>query len=42
MIHMARDVGNIDVGGVLQQLVEISTVFARGRHADLLVYSGSK
>jgi len=30
--HIARGVGNNDVGGVLQQIVEISNVFARRRH----------
>jgi len=30
---MARDVGNNDVGAVLKQLVKISNVFARPRHA---------
>jgi len=30
---MTRGVGNNDVGAVLQQVVEISNVFARGCHA---------
>jgi len=32
MGHMARGVGNNDVGAVLKQVVNISDVFARGRH----------
>jgi len=33
MGHTARGVGNIDVGAVLKQVVEISNVFIRRRHA---------
>jgi len=32
MVHMARGVGNNDVGVVLNQAVKISNVFARERH----------
>ena len=31
--HMASGVGNIDVCAVLQRVVKISNVFAKGRHA---------
>jgi len=34
MVHMARGVGNNDVGVVLKQAVKISNKFARERHTD--------
>jgi len=36
VLYMARVVGNVDVGAVLQRVVEISSTFARRRHAVAL------
>jgi len=33
MGHTARGVDNNDVGAVLQQVIKVSSVFSRGRHA---------
>jgi len=45
MGHMARGIGNNNVGAVLKQLVNISNVFARVRHAVCLcrrIHNGNK
>jgi len=44
MGHMARGVGNNDVGAVLKQVVNISDVFARDATLFdfVVVYSGSE